>query len=61
MAAAASCICSPSIPVGCQVGYWLMIITAVAELLGDRRLREEEEEEEEEEGKDGCNFCKLPV
>ena len=27
-----------SIPVGCQVGYWLMIITAVAELLGDRRL-----------------------
>ena len=36
-----------------------MIITAVAELLGDRRLREEEEEEEE--GKDGCNFCKLPV
>ena len=47
---------------GCQVGYWLMIITAVAELLGDRRLREEEEEEEEEEeGEDGCNFYKLPV
>lgn len=37
------CICSPSIPVGPQVGYWLMIITAVAELLGDRRLTEEEE------------------
>lgn len=39
------CTLSPSIPVGGpQVDYWLMIITAVAELLGDRRLREEEEE-----------------
>lgn len=34
----------PPVPVGSQVGYWLMLITAGAELLGDRRLEEEEEE-----------------
>lgn len=32
-----------TVPVGCQVCYWLMIITAVAELLGNRRLKEDEE------------------